>query len=747
MRVLLKIIAVIVILAIAGLIALPFVVNPNDYKQQISEQVEKATGRTLTLDGDIGLAVFPWIALELGPVTLSNATGFKAAHFAKIEAAEIRIKLMPLLQKQLEMDTIVLDGLVLNLEKNKAGVTNWDDLANQSTDKQNKSASPTEKSDADPVAGLAAFSIAGVKLTNANIIWTDNTAGTNYNIQHFNLNTDPLIPGKPTTVEMDFDVNSTKPQMNAHISLNSQLAVDIEKQRYTLKNINFKTQADGEAIPLPTLDLAITGDIDADLSKQTVDLSGLLIQIQELAIESSINATQVLSDKPNFTGKLAIKPFNLRQLAKQLAVELPAMADDSTLELVQLTSSLSGSSNNIELSELALKLDQSTLSGRLGIKQFNDPAINFKLALDEIDADRYMPPVADNEKANSKQAMPTASSSAAAASQLPLDTLRELNLNGSLDIGKLKVSGTHSDTIHISIAANKGVIKLQPMSANLYQGQYNGNVNLDARGNSLKLSIDESVTNVQAGPLLKDLNGDDKVSGVVNGKIKLSGQGKTTVQIKQTLNGDGRFSFTDGALKGINIAESIRKAKAALKNEPFTPSKEGVKTDFSSLTGSFTANNGVFNNQDLALMSPMLRINGAGTADLIKEAIDYTLGVSIVETSTGQQGKDLADLKGLTVPVKISGSLNDPKPSVDLATLFKDNAEAKINEKLEAEKARLKDKINDKLSDKLGGGLGDLLGTKKADPESEPDSEEAAPAKTPEDELKDMIGGKLKGLF
>ncbi|HHA18646.1 MAG TPA: AsmA family protein, partial [Methylophaga sp.] len=110
MRILFKLIILVVIIVIAGLIALPFIVDPNDYKQEISDQVEKATGRTLTLDGDIGLSVFPWIALEMGPLSLSNAKGFKAEHFAKVEAAEIRIKLMPLLQKQLEMDTIVLDG-------------------------------------------------------------------------------------------------------------------------------------------------------------------------------------------------------------------------------------------------------------------------------------------------------------------------------------------------------------------------------------------------------------------------------------------------------------------------------------------------------------------------------------------------------------------------------------------------------------------------------------------------------------
>ncbi|MEC9411537.1 MAG: AsmA family protein, partial [Pseudomonadota bacterium] len=90
MRTVIKIIIFLIVLVVAALIALPFFINPNDYKDEISREVEKATGRNLTLQGDIGLSVFPWIALDLGPLTLSNAEGFKADSFAKVQAAEIR---------------------------------------------------------------------------------------------------------------------------------------------------------------------------------------------------------------------------------------------------------------------------------------------------------------------------------------------------------------------------------------------------------------------------------------------------------------------------------------------------------------------------------------------------------------------------------------------------------------------------------------------------------------------------------
>ncbi|MBE0438878.1 MAG: AsmA family protein [Gammaproteobacteria bacterium] len=817
MRTAFKLVSLVVVLVIAGLIAIPFVVDPNDYKQQISDQVEKATGRQLTLQGDIGLSVFPWIALKLGPLSLSNAKGFTADHFAKVEAAEIRIKLMPLLQKQLEMDTIILDGLVLNLEKNKAGTSNWDDLTGSDKQTDSKPTDDAAKTDDNAAPALAAISIAGIKLTNANILWSDASTGQTVRIEKFNLNTDPLSPGKPTAVDMDFSLISTKPQATVHVALDSKVMVDLDKQHYALSDLTLKTQAEGKALPFTTADIELSGDINADMikqlvaindlvlaakvnkdqqaidaklttnltthlsnqqtqlksvnlsatvtdpnlptgkvnvkltadiaadmHKQTLSLSALALEVYDVIINADLSANKILSDRPAFSGKLNVKPFNLRQLANKLAIELPVMADDSTLELVQLDTDFIGSSTSFDAKQLKLTLDQTNLTGQFAVTDFAKSALKFALVLDEIDADRYLPPVTDKTTA-----APPAASAAAGASQLPLETLRQINAQGTFDIGKLKISGTHSEKIHLQINAANGLIKLSPISANLYQGKYQGNVKLDATGKSLKLSIDENLKNVQAGPLLKDLKGDDTISGLANAQVKLSGNGATIEQIKQTLTGNGQFSFTDGALKGINIGESIRKAKAALKGETVAESEAPLKTDFSALSGSFSATNGIIDNQDLLAMSPLLRINGAGKVDLPKEGIDYGLKVSIVGTSKGQDGKSLDELKGLTIPVKITGTFSEPKPSVDLASLLKDKATQEV-------KAKVADKLKDKVGGELGGLLGGALGI-TSQPEStqtpaetatEPAPEQTEkPAPSVEDQAKDALKNKLKSLF
>ncbi len=816
MRILFKLIFLIIILVIMGLIALPFIVDPNDYKQEISDQVEKATGRTLTLDGDIELSVFPWIALELGPLSLSNAKGFKAETFAKVDATQVRIKLMPLLSKQLEMDTIVLDGLVLNLEKNKAGKTNWDDLSSS-----DDAATESDNSQDDSTGpALGSISIAGIQLTNANILWSDASKNENFQLKDLNLTTDPLIPGKPTAVDMSFSLLSTKPQAQVDVSLDTNIMVDLENQRYALIDLNFTTQASGTDLPFSKADIALSGDINADMvkqlisindlsltakvskdeqsidaklsanitsnlkteqssltgfdltaevidpalpggkvdlkltadiasdmQKQTAAISNLMLTVHDLIINGHVNASKLLSDNPNFAGQIDIQAFNLRQLANRLAIELPAMADGSTLELVQLATEFSGSSKHFNAKQLDITLDQSKLSGQLAINNFNSPSLSFKLTLDEIDADRYLPPASEA----TEKVAPSDSNASSDEALLPLETLRQVNAKGTLDIGKLKISGTHSEKIHIEINADKGLIKLHPMSANLYQGQYKGNVNLDARGKTLKLSIDESLKDIQAGPLLMDLSGDDKLSGLVNANVKLMGNGATVGQIKQTLAGNGQFSFANGALKGINIAESIRKAKAALKGETLPASDAPVQTDFSSLSGSFTAKNGIINNQDLEMKAPLLRLDGAGTVDLAKELIDYSLKVAIVGTSKGQGSKELSELSGLTIPVKITGSFDNPKPTVDLASLFKEKAKEEI-------KAKVADKLKDQLGGDLGGLLGGVLGAPTSEPEPAPTDNttsetktepapEPAPTQSIEDQAKDALKSKLKGFF
>lgn len=823
MRTLLKVIAAIILLLVVTLAALPFVIDPNDYKDEISEQVENTTGRTLNLQGDIALSVFPWVALELGPMTLSNAEGFESDYFAEVEKAKVRIRLLPLLKKQLEMDTIILDGLVLNLEKDAEGRTNWDDLAGAGGEEEQAAAEQAEQTGAPEEAkpALEAINIAGVQFSNANILWSDKSTDQNFQLRNMSLNTDQLNPGEPSGFETAFDLISGNPELKAHVKLQSQIMVDMDKQQYALDDLDFSIMAESSELPFdqaeltlganiaadmaqqqlsiqglqvdtdaskgeqninaslngelqsqldsqqhelsgfsltgtitdPALpggeaDIRVNSDIQANLNEETVSLADLAVQVQDMMVNGQLNASKILSDNPTYQGNIQVSPFSLRQLASDMDIELPPMADENTLETVEMRTGLAGTANSVQLNDLQLTLDQSQLTGSFSVEDFKTLALRFDLNLDEIDADRYLPPPADNADQNANAGSDNnggANNGNAnnGGGELPLEPLRDINAKGTLKIGKLKASGINSRNIVITVDAENGLIRLNPLQADMYEGQYRGNITADAREDRLKLSLDENLSGIQAGPLLDDLTGEGKIAGTVNANAKLTGQGRDVSGIKQTLSGNGAFEFKDGALKGINIAQTIRNAQARLKGQQ--PSSDAPQqTDFSALSGSFTADNGLVENTDLELTSPLLRVNGSGTADLVSEAIDYALRVSIVGSLEGQGGQALSELKGITIPLKIGGSFSEPKPSVDLENLLKEQASGELKSKAE-------EKLREKLGDDAAGLLGGAAGNDDSedDAENDPDSEstDTETEKSTEDQLKDDVKNRLKGLL
>ncbi|MES9975994.1 MAG: AsmA family protein, partial [Candidatus Thiodiazotropha sp.] len=186
-------IGMVLLLIIAAVILIPMFVDPNDHKDRIVAEVKKATGRDLTIGGDIGLSVFPRLALELNGLTLSNAKGFKEGDFAAVKHAEVGVNLLPLLIDQLlEVDTVRVEGLKLNLARSKSGVTNWDDMLGKTEGEQESVEVESPRQDK---AGLMAFTVGGLSIKEANLVWDDQSTGERYQIDNIYLETGELAPG------------------------------------------------------------------------------------------------------------------------------------------------------------------------------------------------------------------------------------------------------------------------------------------------------------------------------------------------------------------------------------------------------------------------------------------------------------------------------------------------------------------------------------------------------------------------
>jgi len=689
------IIGLVAVLLLLAVILIPLVVNPDDYRGTIEQLVLEKTGRRLTIEGHMELSLFPWLGVKMGRVALADNPAFGPDPFVRFDSAGIRVKLLPLLSKSLEVDRVTLHGLHLKLRIDKHGAHNWDDLGKQG--KAPATAGPPEKPAGPPLAALA---IGGIDLQNAQLSWDDQQHQQHYEVEGLNLNSGPVTLGQAFDIDTRFRFTSKQPEIHGDVTLASKLSIDLKKQRYQARKLQLQLSLTGAAVPNGSLATQLNSDISTDLSQQTLTVEKLQLSSSGLNISGQLQGKNII-DQPQLQGTLHTNDFSPRKLMTALALPVPQTADPKVLDQARLQLQFAASTDSLSIRRLTGKLDDTGIEASGGIKHFGQPVITLNARLDTIDLDRYLSPAA-------KDAPPETPASAAAAGglQLPMKTLRRLNLDGQFKIGALKVSGMHLRDCQLDIKAHRGLIRLAPISAALYEGQYQGNMALDARGKTPRFSLNEELNRIHINPLLKDLMDKDILSGRADLKLQLKARGTDINTIKKQLNGTAKFALQNGAVKGVNIAQLIREATATIKGQAIQQNAQTPQTDFSALSGSIKITGGVASNKDLSLQSPFLRLSGQGTANLVNQRIDYRLHAKIVKTDTGQGGKAPQALKGVDIPIRVGGSFSQPSYRVDerfLVDLLKHKANKRLKKKLHKQEEKLQRKLEDKLQDNLRG--------------------------------------------
>ncbi len=627
------VVALIIILAIA----LPFLIDPNQYKGEIVKIVKQHTGRDLKIAGKIDLSVFPWLGVEMGGLQLSNARGFGKKPFAKVDSAGVKVELLPLFRKEIRVDTVFMDGLELNLARSAQGRNNWDDLTK--TGQEQRPAGPGEKR-AD--VGLAGFLIGKIDIRAANIAYQDKQTGAAYAVHNLELKTGKISRGRPVDLRLAFDLEAGSPPLRTRVALKSK--------------------------------------INVDLDRQTFDIPTLSLTLDDLALKAAVKGSRIF-DAPSLKGGFEITAFSPRALMKKLGIEYAA-ADKNTLTRLSLKSDFSASGNSAQLKGLNIQLDDSRINGTVEIQNFARPAYKLDLTIDQLDLDRYLPPETPEQK------------SAASANPVVIGVavLRRFNTQGRLQIKRLKAMGIRATDVVIRVAANDGLITLGPNKAKLYGGSYAGHIVMDARGKTPVFKINERLNAIQLGPFLKDIDLFDKYSGTGNLNIKLSAKGLNDKQIKKNLDGTVSVLLRNGKIEGVNLQKIIYDAVKTydkVRGKPVrVTTKPSDETVFTRLSATLRVTNGVARNDDLTLQGPTVRAGGQGTANLVSERLDYRMKVTLAEE---------ASRKGTTVPVRITGTFANPKYSVDLGEIIKQKAEKKIEKK----KDELKDKLKEKLKKKF----------------------------------------------
>lgn len=706
-KILATVLAVVIVLVIVAAIVLPFVIDPNDYKAEITAQIEQKIGRDVTIPGEIELSVFPWLGISIGKVTVANAPGFGDKPLAEIASAEVRVKLLPLLQRQIQIGTVALDGLRLRLAQNAQGQTNWGGIVEHLSSEEKAAASDKKPAKQEPVNEnqgggfeLTSLEIGSVAIQDAAISWHDAVTGDSYKLSDFHLITGALAEDQPFDVEVGATLAAASQGMTGTVSMSATIQPDMSAGVYRFTDLQAQLQAKGDAVPGKSQTVTLSTHGFFNLTAGKMELKDLNIQVAGLDISGDVSGKQ-LNQSPALSGSLSVAQFDPRAVLDNLGMAVPELQGDDVLNSAKLDVQFNASSNSAEISQLRFALDDSVFTGSAKVSGFTTPAITFDADVNSFNLDHYLP-VASAQQTSEQDTSQSGSDQGGATTEIDLSFLNTLTLDGKLHVGQLVAYDMTFNDATLAIGVHDGVLTIKPLASGFYDGSINIVARVDASSDVPQYSLQANLNSLKFAPLLKDLVGTDLVSALANMKLDLTSSGSTVNAIKQALDGTISFDLSNGTFHGFNLARLVAVARNQLTGGGTTLADGSKTTPFSHLGGTFNINNGVLSGDGLDLDTKYLGAIGQGQYNLLANNLDYHLKIQVDEKNAGP----LSEIAGLIVPIHLTGSLLSPQYSIDVEAALK----ALAQQHLQDEKAELQQKLQEKLSDELGGKTGDKTG-------------------------------------
>ena len=359
-------------------------------------------------------------------------------------------------------------------------------------------------------------------------------------------------------------------------------------------------------------------------------------------------------------------------------------ADPAALSRMSLQAAVAGGADTISISKGVLTIDDTRIEFNARIAQFSRPDIAFEVAMDRIDLDRYLPPKTGEKSSPAATPPENGPSTVTPPAGKPTDAqkpdyaaLRRLVLDGKLKAGEVVVNKAKLGNVVLHVGAQNGVLRAEPVQANLYGGTLDLNGTINVSQNTPRGTVKFQLKNVQAAPLLKDQVDKDFLEGVAHAAANLSFSGDDAGTIKKTLGGGGDLRFTDGAIKGIDLIAMIQNIQAAFGKGELNLS--GSSTEFTELVAPFAIADGVVGTDQTRLQSHVLDALVVGKADLVSEKLDFRIEPKVVR-KLGRQQDDQKEYSKVTVPVLVSGTFSNPKFRPDLESMAKQQIQEKLLE-------------------------------------------------------------------
>ncbi|MDO9320448.1 MAG: AsmA family protein [Pseudomonas sp.] len=699
--------------------------DPNDYKDEIRQIARDKANLELTINGDIGWSLFPWLGLELTETTLASAAT-PTQPFADLRMLGLSLRVLPLLRKEVQMSDIRIDGLNLTLQRDEKGHGNWQDIGHPAKPATAAASSaPADNSAAAPAPASKQplrLDIDSLSLTNSRIAYRDVKTGQQYSAENIQLNTGAIREGASIPLQFTALLASNQPVLQARTELQGQLRFDRALKRYQLEDLKLSGEIAGEPLRGKTLTFATQGQLLLDQSAQVAEWSGIKLSLNQLRALGELKVRN-LDSEPALDGGVSIAALNLREFLPGIGQPLPAMSDSTALSKFELVSRLKGSRSSLKLDELNFKLDDSNFTGSLAVSDFAKQALRIQLKGDQLNLDRYLPPTNKNDSSARQAEVKTVLAAAGAsgtselpkapteqawseATVLPIDRLRSLDVQLGLNLGQLTLHQLPIENFNLKAEGKNGQLSLSELRGELYNGNFNATASLDVQPVTPVLGLQTKISRIAAERLLKGLGQKPSISGALDLNADLRSSGNSQKAWVDNLSGPASFAIDNGVLFDANLEQQLCQGIATLNRKTLSGEARGKDTAFETFSGNLNIVNGVASNPDLKVRIQGLSVNGDGALDLRVLAMDYRVGI-IIEGDKSAMPDPACQINkhyvGLEWPLLCRGPLELGAK----ACRVDKNGLGKIAAKLATEK--LGEKIEEKLGDKVSPELKDAL--------------------------------------
>ncbi|WP_223511734.1 AsmA family protein [Pseudomonas sp. GL-R-26] len=715
--------------------ALTHLFDPNDYKDEIRQIARDKAHIELTLNGDIGWSLFPWLGLELHDASV--ATLIKPAEpFADLQMLGLSVRVLPLLRREVQMSDVRVEGLNLRLNRDKDGHGNWQDVgkvpAPANTDTTSTAPAASEPAPATSVAAEKPpqpirLDIDSLTVNNARVEYSDEKTGKSFSAESIQLSTGAVHDSVNIPLKLTAFLSANQPALRVRTELNGEVRIARALQRYQLEDMKLSGEVTGDPLQGKTMTFSAQGQLVLDKAANVAEWTGIKISANQLRALGELKVND-LDKTPQVSGGISIAQFDLAKFVDSIGQKLPAMAEGS-LSKVELVSRLAATPTSLALDNLNLKVDDSTFSGRIAVEDFAKQSLRAVLKADTFNVDRYLPPksaeansatqVRQAEVANTEaEAMagagstplPPAPTKDAWSSErlLPVERLSKLDVDADLTFGQLTLQKLPIHNAALKATGQGGLLTLANLRGDLYEGNFETTGTLDVRQPVPALNLQTKISRVPAEKILESQGKNPPVKGLVTLNSSLTGSGNSQKALIETLNGNASFIINNGVLLNANLEQQLCKGIATLNRKTLNGEPRGKDTPFQELKGNLTFHNGVASNPDLKVRIPGMTVNGGGDIDLRVLGMDYRVGI-IVEGDTSAMPDPACQVGdkfvGIEWPLRCRGPLelgakacrlDNERMSQVAAKLAGDRISEKIDEKLG-------DKVNPQLKDALKG--------------------------------------------